>query len=494
MATRSRVEFGDWQTPDELSREVVAHIARIAGAKPKTILEPTCGKGAFLAAAAQQFPKAALVGYEINPEYAAEASARLENLGARIHTADFFQVDWQAEIAAMAHPVLVLGNPPWVTTAGLGAIGAKNAPKKQNFKGLAGLDARTGKGNFDVSEWMLIHLLRALVGHEGTLAMLCKSAVARRIIEFVARGDSNVTSGGLWRIDTARHFRASVDAVVFVCHTEPNLCPSPVAWPVYDSLHAAQPTSFIGIVDGELVADVEAYRRSESVVGMSRPEWRSGIKHDCAPIMELELRDDCWFNGQGEVVDIEPHVRYPVLKSSDLANGRVFPSKSVIVPQKFLGDDTYALRETAPKLWAYLQKHAENLGGRKSSIYKNQPPFAIFGIGEYSFAPWKVAISGFYKRLRFCVLGPHDQQPVMLDDTCYFLPFSSEGEARTTARALESDLAADFFRSRIFWDAKRPINKSMLQNLAREKLLQLVESPPAEDDGQFKIDKPISFA
>lgn len=476
MVSRSRIEFGDWQTPDELSRDVVAHIARIIGSPPKSVLEPTCGKGAFLLAAGQQFPESTLVGYEINPEYAAVASSRLDHLGARIHTADFFQVDWQQEIASLPGPLLVLGNPPWVTTAGLGAIGAKNAPKKQNFKGLSGLDARTGKGNFDVSEWMLIHLLRSLSGREATLAMLCKSAVARRVIEFGTRENWNITPGGLWRIDSAHHFQAAVDAVVFVCRTEPADNASPSVWPVYSSLSAGEPASSVGIVDGELVADVDAYHRSRVLAGPSNPEWRSGIKHDCAPIMELELRENYWFNGLGEIVDIEQTVRYPVLKSSDIANGRVIPSKAVIVPQKHLGEDTYALRDNAPKLWAYLQHHAPSLDGRKSSIYKNQPPFAIFGIGEYSFAPWKVAISGFYKRLRFSVIGPHDEQPVMLDDTCYFLPFSNEVEARTTADALKSDLAADFFRGRVFWDAKRPINKSMLQKLAREKLLQLVET------------------
>lgn len=475
MVSRSRIEYGDWQTPDELSREVVAHVGRILGYRPETILEPTCGKGAFLVAAARQFPESTLVGYEINSAYTAVAQARLEIADARIQTADFFQIDWPQELASMPGPLLVLGNPPWVTTAGLGAIGAKNAPQKQNFKGLSGLDARTGKGNFDVSEWMLIRLLRALAGREATLAMLCKSAVARRVIEFGARENWNMVPLGLWRIDTAHHFQASVDAVLFVCRTEPVATSSPSVWPVYASLLAAKPASFVGIVDGELVADVEAYHRSLVVTGASKPEWRSGIKHDCAPIMELEWRENHYFNGLGDVVDIERSFRYPVLKSSDIANGRVIPSKAIIVPQKHLGDDTSALRDNAPKLWAYLQKYAAILDDRKSSIYKTQPRFAIFGIGEYSFAPWKVAISGFYKRLRFSVVGPLDDRPVMLDDTCYFLPFSNESEARTTAAALESQLAADFFRSRIFWDAKRPINKSLLQKLAREKLLQLVE-------------------
>ena len=49
---------------------------------------------------------------------------------------------------------------------------------------------------------------------------------------------------------------------------------------------------------------------------------------------------------------------------------------------------------SAPRLWSYLQAHAGSFTNRKSSIYRGQPPFALFGIGPYSFAPFKVAIGG----------------------------------------------------------------------------------------------------
>jgi hypothetical protein len=119
-----------------------------------------------------------------------------------------------------------------------------------------------------------------------------------------------------------------------------------------------------------------------------------------------------------------------------------------------------------------LDRYRNVLDGRKSSIYRGQPPFAVFGIGEYSFAPWKVAISGLYKRMRFTVLGPEGRRPAMVDDTCYLLPFPSEREARRAARALGSDLAAEFFRARVFWDAKRPVNKAVLQALDLRRLLR----------------------
>jgi hypothetical protein len=276
----------------------------------------------------------------------------------------------------------------------------------------------------------------------------------------------------VWRVDAGRHFDTAVDAVLFMCRVSREAGAGRASWPVYASLEAAAPEAAFGIADGGLVADPVAHARTRALAGQSDPEWRSGLKHDCARVMELTRRGHQWVNAGSEVVDIEPEFRYPLLKSSDIANGRLHPAHSVIVPQRALGEDTARLRDCAPRLWAYLNEHGEALNERKSSIYRRQPPFSIFGIGEYSFAPWKVAISGLYKRLRFSVVGPHEQRPVMVDDTCYFLPFWEESGARQAASALDSELASEFFRGRVFWDAKRPINKSVLQALDLRRLMR----------------------
>ncbi|MCC6555706.1 MAG: SAM-dependent methyltransferase [Polyangiaceae bacterium] len=472
MNSATRIEYGDWQTPLDLANSALARVVDGLESPARTVLEPTCGKGTFLVAAARHLPHAKLYGYEINREYVEVATSTVGGPGLVIQTADFFTVDWEREIAKMAAPILVVGNPPWVTSADIGALGAGNLPSKRNFKKLCGLDALTGKSNFDVSEWMILRLLQALSGKEATVAMLCKSAVARRVVEFSARQSWAVRPGGVWRIDAGRHFDAAVDAVLFVCRVSRDAGAGAAAWPVYASLESTAPETTFGVADGGLVADPAAYSRTRALVGQSDPEWRSGLKHDCARVMELERRGEQWVNGAGEVVDIEPAYCYPLLKSSDLANGRLVPARSVVVPQRVLGEDTTVLRDRAPRLWAYLKRHREALDGRKSSIYRGQPPFAIFGVGDYSFAPWKVAISGLYKRIRFNVVGPHERQAVMVDDTCYFLPFASEPAARQALSALESDLATDFFRGRIFWDAKRPINKSVLQSLDLGRLMQ----------------------
>lgn len=132
---------------------------------------------------------------------------------------------------------------------------------------------------------------------------------------------------------------------------------------------------------------------------------------------------------------------------------------------KKVGDNTLAIQLNAPRTWAYLQAHGERLDKRKSSIYKNRPRFSIFGVGDYSFAPWKVAIAGLYKRLNFIAVGPHENKPTVFDDTCYFIPCHTQAEAEFLAAMLNTEPAQQFYQSFIFWDAKRPITAKILQKL-----------------------------
>lgn len=457
MDRRRRISHGDWQTPrplaDQITKTLAARIPR-----PRAILEPTCGTGTLLAAAAAAYPRAALRGHDLDPDYLKIAAAHTPR--AELHAADFFTTDWPALLRTLARPLLLLGNLPWVTSAALGKLGAANHPRKANTAGLRGLDARTGRSNFDISESMLLQLIHALGDTPATLAFLCKTAVAHKIIKQCA-----VTPVGLWQIDAAAHFGAAVDAVLFACTV--NLAPPRAVWPVYPDLAAASPTAHLTLLDGHLVHDLAAYERTRHLAGACAPAWRSGIKHDCAEVFERPPDD------------LEPTHRYPLLKSSDLANNRP-PRGHLLVPQRRLGEDTQLLKTSAPNTWRWLERHAPRLTARKSSIYRNQPAFAVFGVGDYTFAPWKVAISGLYKKLEFSLVGPHAGKPVVFDDTCYFLPFADEAAARDAWSALRSPLARDFLASRIFWAAKRPISAALLNSLdlaALRRALAVGSSP-----------------
>ena len=61
-------------------------------------------------------------------------------------------------------------------------MGSENLPLKDNFKGLKGLDAITGKGNFDIAEYIILQLLSEFKDYPCHIAMLCKTIVAKNIV------------------------------------------------------------------------------------------------------------------------------------------------------------------------------------------------------------------------------------------------------------------------------------------------------------------------
>ena len=459
--TSKKVEFGDFQTPDDLARRV-CELLRHSGISPGAVIEPTCGTGVFLRAAIDSFPECGqFVGFEINREYAEVAN---QSLRAEVHCENFFEKDWTRELDGRHEPVLVLGNPPWVTNSTIGAINGTNLPVKSNFQRLDGFDAITGKSNFDISEWMLTRMLECLSGRNAVMAMLCKTSVARKVLRCAWTADLQIARSSIYAIDAEKHFGASVDACLLVCCLHPGSSAKECV--VHTDLDASRTASTFGLHRGRLVADLDAIKRYGWLYGKSPTRWRSGIKHDCSRVMELRPRGgDDFENGLGEVVSLERTFLYPMLKSSELMKEKPTPTRYMLVTQRAVGDDTSRIERQAPRTWDYLQSHAEALDGRASSIYRNRPRFSVFGVGGYSFAQWKVAISGFYKRLDFRCVGPVNEKPVVLDDTCYFLPCRTESDALVLAALLNSNAAQGLLRSFLFWDEKRPVTIQVLADL-----------------------------
>lgn len=466
---RAKIEFGDFQTPPELAADVCRLLAK-RGQHPGAIVEPTCGIGNFAFSALDAFPKArsALV-VEVNDAYVRTVRNRLRSRPdrdkVRVKRASFFDLQWQTELETLAEPILVVGNPPWVTSSDLGYLKSHNIPEKMNFQGRSGMEALTGKSNFDLSEWMMIKLLEGLEGRRATIAMLCKTSVARRTLSHVWGIGTRVEKAAVYRIDTGKHFRAAVDACLFVCSTTDSAATASQVCSVFERLEQTSSSREIGFRNGTVVADAASHDRWQHLRGTSQYKWRSGVKHDCAGVMELRREGHRLMNREGDV-DIEDDLLFPMLKSSDLARDRaVVPRRWMLVTQRHVGDDTSPIQTTAPKTWRYLTSNRASLNARGSSIYKGKPLYSVFGVGDYTFAPWKVAIAALYKRFDFKVVGEFESKPIVFDDTCYFAACETEAEARLLWRLITSDAAQSFFGAFVFWDSKRPITTELLQRL-----------------------------
>jgi hypothetical protein len=189
--------------------------------------------------------------------------------------------------------------------------------------------------------------------------------------------------------------------------------------------------------------------------------------------MELDRQGERLIYGWRESVDVEPDWVFGLLKSSDVRRFEADrPRKRMIVPQRRLDDDTMLIERLAPKLWRYLSTHEKLLQERRSSIYRGKPPFSVFGVGDYAFARYKVAIAGLYKEPIFSLVGPLDDQPIVFDDTCYFLGFDTYDAALFVATLLNSSPVRALLRSIVFPDAKRPYTKAALMRIDLRKVAE----------------------
>jgi hypothetical protein len=471
-----RRDLGDFQTPPELVAEVLLALGPI-GPRWTRVLEPCCGRGHFIRGLLDLAqPPREIQAIEIQESHYHAARALVAGESARgvpvkLIRADLFELNLKSDLTWRDNgPILVLGNPPWVTNSELGILASTARPPRRNIKGMTGLEALTGASNFDVAEACWLKLASELADQQPTIALLCKTSVARSILEFAHRAPLPLTAATVQRIDAAHWFGAAVDACLF-CVTLGDAQSMPVralTVPVSSGLGQRKPDRIMGFAHGRLVPDLLSYEKWAFADGKCPMNWRQGLKHDAAGVMELrrDLTSGEWQNRAGNSVAVEPDFVYPLIKGTDLACPRgANGARAVLVTQTRLGDNTAQLAERAPRLWRYLQSNRATFAKRKSSIYRGQSAFALFGIGPYSFSSYKVAISGLHKDPKFRALGPIQGRPVMLDDTCYFLPCSNALEAAVVTALCNDPITLGLIGSISFREAKRPITKKLLQRL-----------------------------
>ena len=465
MAEHQTYIRGDFQTPDALAAEVWASLGVLEGV---AVVEPTVGNGAFLRTAPASLLGCPWFCRDLNDAYVRQALEVARSRGieeARVEHADAFDLSAECFVGLdREQPILAVGNPPWVTSAGQASFEVRNLPKKTNGEfGLAGLDALTGMANFDIAEAILLRLLSALADfHDVRLAFLVKRSVAMKLGRRLLGRASELSFA---RVDAKTHFGASVDAGLFVSRLRSDRSQVASHIDVAEAL-GGEPTRRAGFQDGRFVEDLESHATSVHLEADDTVPWRQGVKHDVAKILELiPTGDGGLLNGLGESVIVEPDVLCPLYKSSDVANGRQ-PRRVFPLFQNDLSGPISDLASRWPLLAEYLARHEDVFASRRSRIYAGKPPFSIFGVGSYTLAPWKVVVSGFYSTPRFRVLGPSPAgRPALVDDTCYLLPFETEAEAHTVANYLNSAGPQKLIRALSDDGAKRPITKALLSRV-----------------------------
>ncbi|MCX6153300.1 MAG: hypothetical protein NT007_03985 [Candidatus Kapabacteria bacterium] len=511
-----RDEYGDFQTNSKLTSNVTTLLLNKA-VRPDIIIEPTCGKGSFIIECLKQFPNSQKIyGIEIYQPYVWETKfSILEyflNNNAKPNTeiviicADIFEFDFNS-IKQNHHgqSFLLIGNPPWATNSGQSSVYSENIPNKTNFKHEKGFDAINGKANFDISEYILLSLIFTFQDRDGEIAFLLKSSVIKNMVFDQIHYNYSISNIESYDFDSKKEFEIQANTALLICklnsgpeytclssnlynhnpnnsHNIKNIHPSQntnssLTHPKVNHLKEIDSMSkSFGWSNEKFVSNILLYQQTKEIDGHCTFEWRQGVKHDCAQVMEFDKTNEIFHNELCSEINLEPELVYGMIKSSDLKGLIVDrPRKYTIITQTKPGQKTEYIKLKFPLTYNYLIKNKTYFDKRRSRIYNNNPPFAIFGIGDYSFAPYKVAISGMYKNYSFKLVTPENGKPLMLDDTCYFLSFDTISDAVFCNLLLNSGICIAFLKSITFLSSKRTFTKEILKRIDLKSIIELIK-------------------
>ena len=193
--------------------------------------------------------------------------------------------------------------------------------RKSNLERLRGIEAITGRSNFDISESVLQTLLLAMRPDQDSLAMLIKTATARKVLRFAWSRGMQFSHASMHEIDADESFGVSCDACLLLLRPSDRAAASPLRSVTgLPDLDSDDDVVGFGWSDGRLVSDPEEAEATQHLQGAGGHAWRSGVKHDVAGVLELTEQDGSLFSRDGRQVDIEFDRVYPLAKGADVAN------------------------------------------------------------------------------------------------------------------------------------------------------------------------------
>ena len=229
-------------------------------------------------------------------------------------------------------------------------------------------------------------------------------------------------------------------------------------------------------------------------------------------LVEIETRPEAGKTdiGPKQRFWVEHDMLYPLLKgASDFSACSIHPKNDlyVFVPNKGIVKDAYEIAESSlksslPKTYAYFKAYRKLLEQR--STYKgrmpNAPFYAIYNVGEYTFAKWKVI---WAEQKNFCAAvasisdtSARSCQVFVPDHKLFFVDFDEPESAYYLCGLLNSRIVKTFVESHVIKTQIGNIFKHLTlpvfdpDRTLHVQLAQLVQQMHA--GGVFERDKSIS--
>ncbi len=164
----NRKAVGAFFTPAPLVERTLALALSHLGEGPLTVVDPACGAGAFLAAAARLRPGARLCGLELDPEVARLCQARVP--GAEVRSGDALRGGLEPLLASTppGHRELWVGNPPYNGTSPV----LKDPGTYARLRALLPLALMPGTSIRDDFAFFLLVAAHRLASRPGVLAFI----------------------------------------------------------------------------------------------------------------------------------------------------------------------------------------------------------------------------------------------------------------------------------------------------------------------------------
>jgi len=408
----------------------------------------------------------------------------------------------------------IIGNPPWVNWQTLPEDYRQSIHQHwHNYKifDFKGLEARLGSAHDDISVLLTYvvmdnflkdkgklgfiinqNLLQAYGGGEGFRKFMIKEEIPVKVLQvddfvnvepFRSLGASNKTATIIMQKGLRTTYPVQYtkwDKTVKSVIDSDDLLESvmfkidkttEVAVPLRENLESNIQSS------PWLIADEEEISALKNLVGNSSYTARKGIDTSLNGLYWVEILNQ--LRGRLEVRTtpenskksipkyqdiIEPDLVYPLVRGKDLKKWYYRTPYSIIVPyeenlkvplsmEKF--EQNYPLTFSYFYQNEHSSKFVELLKTR--GIYKKHhtsdtPPHALYNIGYYTAAPYKVIWKALQnKGINACVIGSNESKLIMPDHNNLLVPLENENEAHFLCAVLNSHIVGDFVDAYVSW-------------------------------------------
>ncbi|WP_336328765.1 N-6 DNA methylase [Halovenus sp. HT40] len=528
VSREMRLALGEYYTPRGVA-ELAVDALESATIADASMLDPGCGSGVFLAVCIERKREAmadrdpseivgtitdSVIGVDLNPvavrtsklSYLLALAPVLGSDGVQrvdlpVFCTDALGLSDEEPItvgeASPPQVDFLVGNPPWITWDRLSEdLKTRLRERYVDDLGLLpheGASARLGHSNDDISipfVWICIH---RYLREGGQASFVMKrdllTGPAGSVLRRLRVGDRPLSVTRVHDFAGLRPFGEQVgaDAAIYTIRADadPSFPVETTAWAVGDgdadfstlatvgeSLERAE--TALAPLDGEVIGSAWIREDIErGALGATAHEIRHGVKDDAEAVFSVD---------RSRLDELEDRLVYPYIKSRHVVKYGLFGHELRLVPVRKANEDNESLlQEQYPATYEYLNSHREQLAERSSSWLDDGPFYNIFGVGEYTWAPYKVVWCRLGFKPHFAVVSTVEdpdlsEKLVVPGDHYMFIGTDDEREAHALCALLNSAVYQKSLQG-IASEGKSSLSKAVVSELELPRYEEISEGP-----------------